>query len=459
MPLTRVGQGQYEKLRQLKGCRPCLLTRKTACPSLFEGIRAGRYTHILLSPELAVSRGFHDVCIDPQFRQRVALVTIDEAHLISQWGHWRTQYNQLHVLRSRLGCSVAWFACSATLNAATLDEIIEKASFDTHTKVIRTSVDRPEISITILRMPARTKASCDSLFFTINKARDADGVYTPQRIPKTIIFLDSRRGVIAAVDKLRAMLRQHCQTLSTKDSQRCIKVYHAHLAETDKNLIYEQFQREDSFIRIVIATDAMGLGVDILDIAVVVQYGIPSTDGISTVVQRWGRAARGNDRVATAVWLVDSWAFEPSQAEDQHGVSPSVQRDPPTQLASVAGDLSDEDSSDNDSHLHHELTPRAPVRGSKRRAPNGQSDEEKRLALAPKVHAVINTTTCRRTTILDFLGELSHRQLPSPSPCCDNCDESLRNVYTPLPSIYKATSTRAPRKNTHAKALIVKLTD
>lgn len=71
---------------------------------LLEELQAGKFTHVLLSPELAISDKFCPSAIHPDFRDRLALVVVDETHLVAQWGKdFRTDYARLHQLRSLFG--------------------------------------------------------------------------------------------------------------------------------------------------------------------------------------------------------------------------------------------------------------------------------------------------------------------------------------------------------------------
>jgi superfamily II DNA helicase RecQ len=78
-----------------------------------------------MSPEPAISEKLRKVVLDSKFNDRVALVVVDEAHLVAQWGvNFRTHYTRLNLLRTLLGCKIPWFVCSATLDPATLKEAI-----------------------------------------------------------------------------------------------------------------------------------------------------------------------------------------------------------------------------------------------------------------------------------------------------------------------------------------------
>src|SRR5436189_6058145 len=85
MPLDQIGQEQAEYITRIGG-GPCFLNADTISTKILPDIRDGKYTHVLISPELAIGDKFHATAIDPAFNERRGLVDVGEAHLVSQWG-------------------------------------------------------------------------------------------------------------------------------------------------------------------------------------------------------------------------------------------------------------------------------------------------------------------------------------------------------------------------------------
>jgi superfamily II DNA helicase RecQ len=211
LPLDQIGQEQAEYITRIGG-RPCFLSADTISNKALEDIQKGRFTHVLISPELAIGDKFHPTAINPLFKQQLALVVIDEAHLVSQWGKgFRREYARLGQLRSLFGDSVPWFACSATLDAETLEEVKKGAGFAPDVTIIRTSIDRPELVIRIGWIPqtSRQKASALRFIFDEENPTDVEVVSTPKpgRIPKTVVFFDSRKDAYAAMEECRKWLQ------------------------------------------------------------------------------------------------------------------------------------------------------------------------------------------------------------------------------------------------------------
>lgn len=93
----------------------------------------------------------------PGFRNRLALVVVDEAHLVAQWGKdFRTDYARLHQLRSLFDRDVPWFACSATLDMKTLHTVIDGLGFSKDVEMLRASINRPELLIQTTWIPKGT---------------------------------------------------------------------------------------------------------------------------------------------------------------------------------------------------------------------------------------------------------------------------------------------------------------
>lgn len=104
---------------------------------------------MLLSPEQALNSKFKAILRDQTFYTRVGLFTIDELHCVGEWRYFREDYAYLYTLRSLLPASVPWFGCTTTLDRDNQVYILKHAGFNSYPKIIRTSIDRHEISIVV----------------------------------------------------------------------------------------------------------------------------------------------------------------------------------------------------------------------------------------------------------------------------------------------------------------------
>jgi superfamily II DNA helicase RecQ len=266
-----------------------------------------------MSPELAVSDRLRKMILEPRFKDRLALVVVDEAHLVQLWGiKFRSDYAQLNLLRSLLGRQVPWYVCSATLDSSTLKAVIKGIDLDADIKILRTSIDRPELLHQVGIIPERTRKKYSALRFLFDNESPSedDTKVNPDQIPKTIVFFDSKREAHEASDALQYYLQRHeSHQYSTTRVKQVIKVFTRDSHDSDKQYIISELQKEGflSSIRVVFATEALGLGVDLPDIRRVVQYGIPKSLYAAVFLQRGGRAG-GDGSDGKIIFLIDEWA-------------------------------------------------------------------------------------------------------------------------------------------------------
>ena len=296
IPLSKLGEEQAADISRLEGARPCLLTKDTirAEKALLERVAAGDFTHLLLGPEQASRRAFRKILRRPEFQDRIGLVAIDECHLLNQWRDFRPEITMISELRTILHQDVVWFGCSATMDAKDESHVLNTAGFRSvgtgkhRTEVIRTSVDRPDISISVLPLARGKLTSWDSLYFLLNMAV-TDGVATPNEIPKTIVFIDGRLSVHAAaawtIDQLLHISTDY--SIHSDAGDKCVhevvQIFTARVAQYDRDRAYAEFGKPYSKIRIMFATTSLGLGINIVDVVRVVTWRIPITKSLGDI--------------------------------------------------------------------------------------------------------------------------------------------------------------------------------
>lgn len=122
---------------------------------LLNEIQSGVYTHVLTSPEIAISnKEFRLVLQHPNVQQRLILVAIDEVYLIEDWGSWRKDYYKLGKLRSAVPRRVPFFATSATLDNALLKKSTASLRFaeDVRVNCINSASHKPKLMTCLLRV-------------------------------------------------------------------------------------------------------------------------------------------------------------------------------------------------------------------------------------------------------------------------------------------------------------------
>ena len=398
LPLLALQFEQEQKLKSIGG-RPFVLNGDTNSKANREMIRHGQYTHILTSPEIAVTEEFNrEVLRDSGFSSRIVLLAVDELHLVEHWGReFRPDYMNIAVIRSRMPANVPMLGVTATMNPRLLGEITASAGFNSDVEVIRTPLDRPEIFIQVRPM-LHAATSMRDLAFLVEE--HSQGALDYENIPKTIIFMES----ILQVQKACHLLRSWISMLDYPASASpWVQPFFSAMAQHDKDRIAEAFSRPSSdckTVRILICTDAYGLGIDNPDVVRVVQYGTP--ERIEVLYQRAGRAMRSAAQQAFFLML-----FKPALV------------------------------------------------GSKIKATDATSSQserkriQRRADLSPCLYSLINPTKCLRSIILEFFHAVDAKPASRDTSelCCSFCNPS--EGLNIRPNLIETTTSAG----SHAKAI------
>ncbi|WP_372610675.1 DNA helicase RecQ [Aquicoccus sp.] len=190
----------------------------------------------------------------------VRLIAVDEAHCVSQWGHdFRPDYLRIGELRHALDVPLAAF--TATADAETRDEIVERLFGGKTPEVFLYGFDRPNIHLAFA-------------------AKDG-----PRR--QILEFVAARKGQSGIVYcGTRAKTEGLAQALREAGHNACH--YHGGMEAEDRRIVETRFAREDGLI--VVATVAFGMGVDKPDIRWVAHADLPKS--IEAYYQEIGRAGR-----------------------------------------------------------------------------------------------------------------------------------------------------------------------
>ncbi|KAF2669323.1 P-loop containing nucleoside triphosphate hydrolase protein [Microthyrium microscopicum] len=190
VPLNRLGEDQCNSIKNVEGCTPRLLTgdSKEKIRHLTRRMRRGDFSHILLSPELVSSPDFRKLLKDVEFQQRIGCVAIDECHLVHQWRNFRTKFTMIGELRAILPQDVVWFGCTGTLSRPAQETVLQLGGFrrlgqhQRQTTLLRTSIDRPDLSIVVRFIEKGKLTSFDNLYNVLR--------YAFQRVHETTALAD-----------------------------------------------------------------------------------------------------------------------------------------------------------------------------------------------------------------------------------------------------------------------------
>ena len=224
-----------------------------------EGLRAGRYRLLYVSPERLVGEG-SDSFLALLAECDVTFIAIDEAHCISQWGHdFRPEYRQLAQLRQRLP-GISLQAYTATATARVRGDITAQLGLSDPLELVG-SFDRPNLLYRVLPRASLKRQLLD--------------VLARHRGEAGIIYCVSRREVEA----LAAWL--------TAEGMPALP-YHAGLGEADRSRHQDEFLSER--VDVIVATVAFGMGIDRSNVRFVVHAGAPRS--LEHYQQESGRAGR-----------------------------------------------------------------------------------------------------------------------------------------------------------------------
>jgi superfamily II DNA helicase RecQ len=106
LPLNALGAEQLADIQRLPLAKLIWLSSKNDNAATLRRIRAGIFTHVLVSLEIACSLRFYEnVLSDARFRRQTKAIVIDEVHLVVDWGQsFQKPYRLLKHFRNRLGC-------------------------------------------------------------------------------------------------------------------------------------------------------------------------------------------------------------------------------------------------------------------------------------------------------------------------------------------------------------------
>ena len=226
----------------------------------------GNYKFLYVSPERLET----DLFLDYLPSMNISMVAVDEAHCISQWGYdFRPPYLRIASIRDQLP-NVPILALTASATKSVQNDICEKLLFKKNQQQFQQSFERANLSYSVFNVVSKQ----NKLLEIVNNVKGSGIVYCKSRKQtKDIAELLTQNNINA-------------------------DFYHAGLSNEERNKRQENWI--NNITRIIVCTNAFGMGIDKPDVRLVIHYGVP--DCLENYYQEAGRAGRDRKR-AYAVLL------------------------------------------------------------------------------------------------------------------------------------------------------------
>ena len=233
---------------------------------IFNKCKYGGIKFLFLSPE----RLNNKLVKEHLSKLNINLITVDEAHCISEWGHqFRPSYRTISKIRNIIP-NASVLALTATATENVISDIRKNLNFKVNV-LIKSSIERKNISFIVYN----NKYKENKLLSLVNKIKSPIIIYagTRREVARISLFLQNKK--IPAV------------------------YYHAGISLDKRNKIQQEWYKNQK--RIIVATNAFGMGINKKDVKLIIHMDMPIN--IETYFQQAGRAGRSGEKAYSVIMV------------------------------------------------------------------------------------------------------------------------------------------------------------
>ncbi|KAI0042501.1 P-loop containing nucleoside triphosphate hydrolase protein [Auriscalpium vulgare] len=336
-PLKRLQQSMVNELNSYDGIHAIAVNSDMHNDSdQWRAIREGKHNIILTSPEQSKPIDGHPTRLframqERRFCNRISRVIVDECHLAWLWGlsftktrAFRPAWAHIGDIRISLPPTAPLLALTATAPPR-IESALPKLLALRDPVTFKSTINRPNQTYAVHPIHGAL-TNFENLRFLVPTGPDTpdsdSAIDVLKQMKKCLIFMDNKSHLSVAArhlyDRFPPRLRAELKRLGA------IKVYHSDMstdyldttydtfeASTDAKLSSNDAPHMKAFCRILIATSGASTGINIADILIVIQYGLPMS--LEELLQRLGRNVRDFMLLGLSLLMAEDWAAKPSK--------------------------------------------------------------------------------------------------------------------------------------------------
>ena len=284
-PLLSLMNKQVEDLKQ-RGLSAIRLSSDLPA-EVEDSVKRAQIMYIFASPEILEERKWRELLLTTEYQICLKAVFIDEAHCVEMWANsrdpFRHSYQKLGDLRSFLPINVPFCALTATASKETRKFVIDSLGL-VNVVTISLSPNRNNIMYHVHRMAdGDISVTFEWIIHELRKLK--------LNTPKKVVYCQSIENCAKLYRLFDMTLKEEGYVGPNRKAGSCLfAMYHAKITDDQKSAILASFSNPDGKCRVLFATIAFGMGVNIPNIRMIIHYG-PSHN-IEEYVQECGRGGR-----------------------------------------------------------------------------------------------------------------------------------------------------------------------